>query len=186
MRLEEAITASHSVLAFDPLSPFWQWRLGYWYYYARCWDRATEQCRIALDIDAHYYPAYMTLGNTCIQTGNYDEGIRAIEMMAQIVGRHPLSLGFLGYAYARAGRIDEARKLLQELQKLAPEIYVLPLTYAQIYCGLGEVDQALEWLEKGVSEHEGSIIHFHLEPSFDPLRSHPRYQALLLKMNLEP
>jgi hypothetical protein len=47
-------------------------------------------------------------------------------------------------------------------------------------------DKGLDWFEKAIDTHDGLISHGHLFPIYDPLRSHPRYHALLRKMNLAP
>lgn len=60
------------------------------------------------------------------------------------------------------------------------------LRLAWIYLALGEIDRGFDWLEKGIEEGEGILLHLHVDPQFDPLRSHLRYPALLRKMNLEP
>ena len=63
---------------------------------------------------------------------------------------------------------------------------MLPSTMANVYVGLGEIDKAFDWMEKAVDDCDGGIIHSHLSPLYDAIRSHPRYRALLRKMNLEP
>ncbi len=66
-------------------------------------------------------------------------------------------------------------------------IYVPPYAMAAIYRGLGEIDEALEWLEKGVDERDLIIVGgLKSEPRYTIMRGHPRYQALLRKMNLAP
>ena len=94
-------------------------------------------------------------------------------------------LGILGFAYAKAGKTVEARKILEELQNLSQKGYVQPSSFPWIYMGLGEIEKSFDWLEKAIEEREGIIIHIDIEPSLDPLRSQPRYKALLRKMNLE-
>jgi len=91
-------------------------------------------------------------------------------------------LGFIGRAYGLMGRTDQARECLKELQQLGKEAYAPPFSFASIYFGLGEVDQAFDWLEKAIDEHSPWIIRSYMG---EPLRSHPRYKALLRKMNLE-
>jgi serine/threonine protein kinase/tetratricopeptide (TPR) repeat protein len=185
-RLDEAVAASRRAVELDPLSPFLQWRLGYRYYLTRQWDLAIERFHNAHELDPNHLWTHMFLGFMCLQTGKLQEAIRAAETVARLMGRSPLALGLLGAAYARAGRLDDARKLLEELHELAQKTYVPPLSFAVIYPALGEIDKGFEWLEKAIDEREAILLHFHIDPSFDELRSHPRYPALLRKMNLEP
>ena len=96
--------------------------------------------------------------------------------------RYPL----MAYAYATAGQRDEALKILVEQQKLASERYVSPYNFAIIYTGLGDKDQAFEWLTKCVEQRIMIIYHLKTRPLFDSLRSDPRYVELLATMNLTP
>jgi serine/threonine protein kinase/Flp pilus assembly protein TadD len=185
-RLDEAAAGTQRALKLDPLSPFLQFRLGLWYYYMRQWDRAVEQFHNSLEIDPHYFPAHIFGGLYQTHSEKLDEAIQSFTVVAQITGHSPFALGLLGYAYALAGRTDEAQKLIEELRELAQKIYVPPMSFAWIFLGLGETDEAFDWLDKAVDECSGMVKHFHIYPFSDPLRSHPRFQGLLRKMNLEP
>ena len=90
----------------------------------------------------------------------------------------------LGHAYAVAGRPSEARKILDDLHRLAEERYVLPYGFALIHVGLGEHDVALAWLEQAYEERNSWMPFIQVEPRLDPLRSDPRFQDLLRRMNL--
>jgi len=184
-RLDEAVAASRRALELDPLSPFLQWRLGYRYFLKREYDRAIQQCRNALELDPTYFPAHVFLGLSYAQTGKSDEAIRVLEKLKQLTGGSPMTLGYLGQVYAMAGRKSEARKLLGQLQDLAKKTYVPPSCFPGIYYGLGEIETGFQWLEKAADERDALIMHVHLDPTFDPTRNHPRYPALLRKMNLE-
>ena len=94
--------------------------------------------------------------------------------------RYPL----LANAYAAAGRRDDALKILAEQQRLAKQRFVSPYNFAIIYTGLGDKDQAFEWLRKCVEQHTLILVHLKSRPLFDPLRSDPRYADLLQRMNL--
>jgi serine/threonine-protein kinase len=185
-RWDESIELVRKAIEMDPLSPARQASLGYLYYNMRQYDGAIDQLRKALDLNPHYTFAQMLLGYCYILTGKLDEGIRVCEMAEQLWGRNPPSLGFLGGAYTSAGRIGEAQRLLGELQELAEKAYVPGSYFALIYSGLGEIDKALDWFEKAIEERDVTITAYYVMPMFDPLRSHPRYHALLRKMNLEP
>ena len=187
-RLEEAVTASRRAMELDPLRPFLQWRLGYRYYLTRQWERAIEQCRNALELDPHYVAAFAYMGFAYCLAGRFDEAIRALEALRREgpSNRPSLGMAFLGYVNALAGRTGEAWELLEQLQELARKALVPASRFAWIYTGLGEIGQAFDWLEKAVEERDGFIIHLHVDPCWDALRPHPRYHALLRKMNLEP
>ena len=54
-----------------------------------------------------------------------------------------------------------------------------------VYAGLGDKDEAFEWLEKGYDEQHSYLSHLKVAPEWDNLRSDPRYHALLMKIGLE-
>jgi Flp pilus assembly protein TadD len=98
------------------------------------------------------------------------------------------ALSGLGHAYAAAGRRPEAQKVLDTLNTLSKQKYVPAGFRARIYAGLGEKDLAFEWLEKAYAERSinAGIVGIKLDPVYDPLRSDPRFQNLLRRMNLQP
>jgi hypothetical protein len=65
-------------------------------------------------------------------------------------------------------------------------MYVSAIAFAIAYFALGQIEKCFDWLDKAVEEHEPIILQMAFNPLYDPLRSYPRYRALLRKMNLEP
>jgi eukaryotic-like serine/threonine-protein kinase len=186
-QLDEAVAASRRAVELDPLSPSLQFELGQRYWLLQQYDRAIEQFRNALDLDPQFPWAHMLLGCTYAQTGRFDEGIQAGEKGLQLGGRNALFLGIMGCTFILAGRTDEACKLLDELRQLAQKAYVPPIVFAWINIGLGELEKGFDWLERAVDVRDSMIFHIHVHPVFvDRLRSHPRFNALLRKMNLAP
>jgi eukaryotic-like serine/threonine-protein kinase len=183
-RLAEVITASRKALELDPLSPHLQTHLGIWYWFAQQYDRSIAHYANALEIDPQYHWAYMFMGLSYIAIERYDEGVRACETAVQIVQRNQISLGILGWAYARVARIGEAQAILEELQELKNFSYVSPSSFVWTYLALGEIDKGFDWMERAVDEHDPMALQIPIHPEFIPLRSHPRYHALLRKMNL--
>jgi hypothetical protein len=57
---------------------------------------------------------------------------------------------------------------------------------ALVYAGLGEKDRAFEWLERAYKDHDKSLYFLKVDPTLDPLRSDPRFQDLLRRMNFPP
>lgn len=95
----------------------------------------------------------------------------------------PLFKGHLGWAYGKMGRRREAQALLNEL--LADKSAVVPGHIAAIYCGLGDKDRAMEWMEKAYDAHDPILVQILARPTYYVLRDDPRFLALLHKMGLE-
>jgi len=89
----------------------------------------------------------------------------------------------LGYAFAVAGRTAEAERVLDKLRTLSKQRYVSSYYTAAVYAGMGNTQSALEWLERAYQERDGWICYIQSQPEFDSLRSDPRFQALVGRMN---
>lgn len=81
------------------------------------------------------------------------------------------------------GKREKALQILEERKKLSTQRYVAPLGFALIHLGLGDHEQALDWLERGYVQGDFYMTGLKTTPVWDPLRTHPRFQALLRRMN---
>jgi serine/threonine protein kinase/Flp pilus assembly protein TadD len=186
-RLEKAITEYTQALELDPLSLAINRELGRAFYLARQYDQAIEQLRKTLEMDPNFVLAHLFLGQAYVQKSMYKEGIAEIEKELVISPGDPYALSGLGYTYALAGRRAEAQKVLNHLDELSKQKYVHAGFLVVIYVGLGEKGKAFEWLEKGYEDRSLEIgPGIKVDPTLDPLRSDPRFQNLLRRMNLQP
>ncbi|MBW2644793.1 MAG: protein kinase [Deltaproteobacteria bacterium] len=176
-RHEEAIAEISRAYEIDPLSLLINYIKAYILFYARHYERAIEQCRKTLELDSDFHLPYRTLGRVYLEKGMYEEAITAYQKSGN---RHGL-----GIAYAQAGQKDKALEILGEMKEEWKRGAVRALPMARIYIGLGDSDQALDWLEKSLERREPRMVLLKVDPRFDSLRSNPRFKALLKKMNLE-
>ena len=89
----------------------------------------------------------------------------------------------LARAHGLSGNKVEAEKILDHLKKLSKERYVSAYSFALVYLGLGDKEQALRWLEQSYQDRAGSDIgYIRVDPLLDPLRSDPRFEALAEKI----
>jgi tetratricopeptide (TPR) repeat protein len=95
-----------------------------------------------------------------------------------------LWLAQLGQVYAMAGQRDEARAILRRLEESSAQRYVSPYHFAYVYTGLGEHDRAIDCLEQAYEDRAGAVYGIKGSFLFAPLHDHPRFTALLRKMNL--
>ena len=169
----------------DPLSLLIRTNTGQILYYARRYDEAIGQLKEVLELDPDYGMAHEYLGQAYLGNGRCDEAIGEFQKSLALSGQIPELLANLGYAYAVAGRRDEARRTLDELNKSSKRAYVSPYLMARIHIGLGQADQALARLEKAYAERDSHIVDLTYDPTLDPLRSTPRYTALLRRLGLD-
>jgi serine/threonine-protein kinase len=112
----------------------------------------------------------------------YPEAIAALER-SLAHSRHPFVLASMASVYGLAGRKGEALKLIDELKEKSRQHYIPAFHFAEAYSGLGE-DETMTWLERAYEEHDQGMADINAYPGFDALRSEPRFQALVRRMNL--
>jgi DNA-binding winged helix-turn-helix (wHTH) protein/tetratricopeptide (TPR) repeat protein len=177
-RLAEAQAEMKHAADADARNGYNLWSLGLAYYFASDYDRAVEQFRRSLALDARSYWPHMLLGWTCAQEGKSDEAVAATRQALRL-NDNPQVLASLGYAYARAGRRDEANQVLADLRQQAVHKYVSPYDVATVYAGLGETEQTLAWLEKAYEDRSGWLAWWlKVDPKFDGLREDARFRDL--------
>jgi TolB-like protein/Tfp pilus assembly protein PilF len=148
------------------------------------YDMAVLRGEEAVELDSGQARARATLGWAYFLSGRQAEGLAELERAVSVSPGNTLWLGQLGQAYAMAGQASRSRETLRELEERAKCAYVSPYHFAYVCTGLGEADRAMDWLERAVAERAGPA--YGIKGSFllAPLRSHPRFQALLRQMNL--
>ncbi|MGC2111625.1 MAG: protein kinase [Candidatus Korobacteraceae bacterium] len=183
-RLEEAEEQIRAALACDPLSVTTNVYLAGVFHYARQYDRSLEQCRRALDLDPNDIEAHVVVGLNYEQKRMYPEAIAALEKAYQLAEKNPLLLGPLGSCYGGSGNKERARELLTELNLAAQQMYVAPITWVMLYLGIGEIDNAFEWLDKAAAAHDPLLCYLKIGPIYDCIRDDPRYGQLLQRIGL--
>ena len=119
-----------------------------------------------------------------VLTGNHADGLVALETAAALAPESTLFEAQLGEAYGLAGQVPRAREVLRKLHKLARQRYVSPYHFAYVHTGLGEEEEAIDWLESAYEQRAGAIYGIKGSFLFGNLRQNPRFKALLAKMNL--
>jgi tetratricopeptide (TPR) repeat protein len=139
----------------------------------------------ALEMDPNFWILHLYLGEAYVQKEKYEEAIAEFQEAITLSGRLQENMGDLGYCYAVSGRKAEAMKVVSELKEQSKQKYVSPYHIALIYVGLGQKNQAFEWLNKAIEEPDLFLVHLKVNPRFDSLRSDPRFTTLLKKMGLD-
>jgi TolB-like protein/DNA-binding winged helix-turn-helix (wHTH) protein len=184
-RFDEAIAESKRAVELEPTSVIFNRDVGMMLYFARRYDEAIEQCQKTLELDPNMVTVYGWLGGAYEQKGLYDQAIAAY-LRARELSRMGPEVAPLREAYAASGWKGYWRKALDLAKERATQRHVYSDEFAEIYARLGEKDQAFIWLEKAYEERRWAINTINSDPTWDGLRSDPRYAELLRRMNLEP
>jgi serine/threonine protein kinase/Tfp pilus assembly protein PilF len=148
------------------------------------YQEALDAAAREIELEPGHTRSHSILGWAKILMGNYEEGLAAIERAVALSPESTLFQAQLGEAYAMAGKEEPAREILRKLLALARQRYVSPYHFAYVHAGLGERDEAIDWLERAYEQRAGAIYGIKGSFLFKGLRQHPRFQALLKKMNL--
>ncbi len=181
-QFEDAIAQLKRALQLDPLSMIINADVGTVLTNARRYDEAIEQLRKTLEMDPSFYYAHYNLGEALEMKGLTENAIAEYQR-AIALNDDPVPQALLGHLYAKIGKKNEARQILQQLHESSKQHYVSPYLFAMIHIGLGDKNQAIDFLEKTYEDRDGySIAFIKVDPFLDPLRSDPRFEALVQKV----
>jgi TolB-like protein/Flp pilus assembly protein TadD len=181
-RSSEAIAEMRKAEDLDPLSLIIGADLAEDFLIAHRYDEAILQIQKTMDLDANFALAHYQLGQAFLQKHRYNEAVAQLQEAVSLSGGSTTCTSSLAYAYAVSGRKNEAEAILNDLKSRSNDSFSNAPEIALVYVGLDQRDQAMAWLEKGYAERFNPGVL--LRPSFEPLRSDPRFQDLLHRIGL--
>jgi adenylate cyclase len=163
-RYDEAVEMQRRAQELDPL--------------AHRLDVASTLLRAGRYEEAEAEASRAVLGWAHLKQGRVEEGLTELERAVALSPEDTQWLAQLGQALALNGRADEAREILHRLEERGATPYHL----AFVRTGLGDHEGALDMLERAFEKRAGAIYGVRGSFLLAPLRSHPRFQALLARM----
>jgi len=143
---------------------------------ARHYDEAIRDYRSVLAVHPDSANFRWGLGYALILKGQPKEAIPVLETAVSLTNRRsPGSIDMLATAHAMAGNRTEALRLIEELKQRRQKDYVPAAAFINSYLALGDYDQAFFWCEEAYKEQAGILQWIKVLPSFDPVRSDPRF-----------
>jgi serine/threonine-protein kinase len=183
-RLEEATVENEIALQLDPLSSIVHEGRAFLHILNRNYGKAIRVCREINEFDPSFYKAYTSMGRAMALDGNYTQALAMLEKGRSLAGDVPSVLAAIGQVFALSGDRTSARGVLAKLTARAAEIHTPSTSFAMVHMGLGENERALDWLEKACEQHEPPVCTVKAHPVYDPLRTNPRFQAILRRLRL--
>jgi len=181
-RYQDALAESQHVLELEPAAPLFHTVRAEILYYARKYDESLQETAGVLKNDPSFVLAYYWQGCAYREKRMYPEAIATFARARKLSGDYPFMVMAHGHALALAGKTKEAREALRTLtqmqqNRLVPDVYL-----AAIYVGLGEKDNAFQFLDKAYQKRSDRLVYLNVEPMSDPIRSDPRFAQLMAKI----
>src|SRR5882724_9157014 len=184
-RLEESLRMISRAAELDPVSQAILKDQGLALYYNRQYDNAIEIARKTLELDPNYAAAHRLLSLAYQGKELFDEAIAENRNWGTLTGNKVETTVALAQLYAVSEQREDAKKLIEVVEKdklVTDQVY---RGLAMVYAALGENDIAFKWLGTSYERHEESLLSLKVDPKADRLRSDPRFIALLKRIGVE-
>jgi tetratricopeptide (TPR) repeat protein len=182
-RPEEAIAHSTLSCQLDPLSQFTHVLAACTYHVLGRFDMALRTVRQALELQPEYLFGLWVKGLSECSLQHHQEAVETLERVISY-SRAPIFMGLMGTAYARAGRPEDAQRLLDELEDRASRGEFVPASSSlAIYTGLGDVPAIRRTLAQTVAEFAPAFgLRITSAAFVDEFRSDPEVNRMLVQI----
>jgi len=179
---EEASREIQRAHQLDPLSLAINTDIGFHHYYNGRHAEAIVQLQSVLAMKSDFLLAHLWLARAYLAVGRFDEAIAATAQAESRAREWPVVVTARGFTHGVAGKADEARAVLREMEALSKRRFVTAYGMALVHTGLGQKDEAFNWLEKAFDERSHWLVWLRLDPRWNALRGDPRFAALIERM----
>jgi len=182
-RHDDALVEARRAVELEPLSAIFSNALAFQFYLARDYDRALGQFQKTLELDPDFAYARPPLTRVYSEKGMHKEAIRECREVVRLLAGAPYGKVNLGLALARAGQLEEAERILEDLKTETQMDNISQYLMAALHGILGEKDRAFEVLEKAYEQRNMWLV-FLSAPAFDSLRDDARFADLSRRIGL--
>jgi len=185
-RCEEGLASVRRAVTLEPLSTLYATDHGAMTMFCRRYEEAVAIFLRTLERNPEETRAWLLLGRTLTTLGRFDEAAEAFARGERLPGHEPAKLAWIGVYLALSGRPAEAEARLVRLEELGKIQGVRQTDVAALEVALGRREPAIERLERAEREQDLDPVPLQLDPGLDPLRSDPRFRAVVDRMGLPP
>jgi DNA-binding winged helix-turn-helix (wHTH) protein/Tfp pilus assembly protein PilF len=147
-------------------------------------ERSLALARQAVGLRPENFLGHRCVGVASLRLGRIEEAMVALQRALELAQEGPGMTALLGWACARAGDAEGARRHLARLDVLDATAYVSPCQRAGVLLALGEEEEALSRIAEGAEGRDPFVVFLRADPMFAPLRRHARFRALLARVGL--
>jgi tetratricopeptide (TPR) repeat protein len=147
-------------------------------------DKAIDQYLNAIKLDDTFPGSHLYLGLAYAQKHDYAKAGDELKKAYDSSGGIAVTVAAFGRLYAEQGKKAEAEKVLKQLEDMKKKSYVSSFYIAFIYSGLGDKDQAIQWLNRAYDEKSDYLVYLNVLPLLDDLREEPGFKELVRRVGL--
>ena len=183
-RYDEALVVLEKAAALDPLSDPIHTDVGFSLYYSRNYDDAVKKLEACVQTNPKFGLAHLWLGRSFQEQTKYDQAIHEYKSTLDINVDWPVGLAALGHVYGASGDSQNAKQVLNRLHELSTKKFVTSYGVALVYAGLGEKDEAFNWLNKAYDERSNWLVWLKTDPRFNSIRNDERFAELINRIGI--
>jgi len=187
-RKTEAIREINTALELDPFSPMQHSSASFVFLYAREYDSAMREALRAVEIDPHFALGHLGLSSVLHAEGKPEEAFTEWLRFLRESGETVFAQELENAAKKKPGPGEPLQKVanivLRHYQENSNHQSTWAVNIAWAYMFLGDKDKAFMWLNKACDEHAMEVYAIAVDPDIDPLRSDPRFAAILRRIGL--
>jgi serine/threonine protein kinase/Flp pilus assembly protein TadD len=184
-RLPDAIDEMRKALTLDPLSAHDSGWLARFHLYAGDYDAAIAQARKTIELNEHYFRAFLYIGSATLAQGDAEAALdwyRRGQVLDTAVRSYD---ALIAGPLAVLGRREEAEEILARLEEESRQQYVRAEILAMGYAATGDFDRAFGCLERAFHARSAGLVYLHVDPGYAPLRGEPRFADLVRRIGLK-
>ena len=182
-RPDESVTQARHAVEHDPLSPLTRFALAYATMVAQRFNDAVAEARTAIELEPAFPLGYTVLSGALVALGRHEEAVEACRHAVTLAPSETYLQANLGWVLAQTGQRREARAILSDLEEHLERKYVSGTMIAGVHIALGNEDQAIACLRRAADERDPMLADLNTVFGFGRIRSDPRFQDLLRRMN---
>jgi len=185
-RFDEATATSQRIVEVDPLNPFVRIQTIWVSFLTRRFDDSIAHSKTLLDLAPQNWFAHFFLAmNYAVKKMRPEVDVECGKVVELLGDKYDMqSLGTCVWALGSVGETDKARRLLKVVEHPPAGVWLDPGYMGAAYVGLGDIERAISWYQKGLEERSPNMVYMKVGPGqWDSVRGDPRFQPILRQMN---
>jgi TolB-like protein/Tfp pilus assembly protein PilF len=166
----------------DPLSLAINTDIGFHHYYNGRYAEAVAQLQSVLDMKSDFLLAHLWLARAHLEMHRFDAALAETAVAETKARDWSVLVTARGFTYAMAGMTSKAQAVLREMDALSRQRFVTSYGVALVHAGLGQTDEAFQWLDRAFDERSHWLMWLRPDPRWKSLRKDPRFAALVARI----